>query len=79
MRRMELPGCFCSSVALSVLASQSKRSGRDVLIIASESGKTKDRGGCEFRKDSAKVVFYCGTSRVVIGCMRRDMLGRDLR
>ena len=62
-----------------MLASQSKRSGRDLLIIASQSGKAKDRWGCEFRKESANDVSYCGLSRVVIGRMRRAMLGRGLR
>ena len=62
-----------------MLASQSKRSGRDLLIIASQSGKAKDRWGCEFRKGSVNDVFYCGLSRVVIGRMRRAMLGRGLR
>ena len=62
-----------------MLASQSKRSGRDFVIIASQSGKAKDRYGCEFRKESANDVSYCGLSRVVIGCRRRAMLGRGLR
>ena len=60
-----------------MLASQSKRSSRDLMIIASKSGKVIDRWGCEFRKDSANdVVSCCGLSRVVIGRMRRAMLGR---
>ena len=69
---------FCSSVAPrpSVLALHSKRSGRGLLIIASQSEKAKDQRGCEFRKESANDVSYCGLSRVVIGCMRRAMLGR---
>ena len=62
-----------------MLASQSKRSGRDLLIIASQPGKAKDRWGFEFRKESANDVSYCGLSRVVIGRMCRTMLGRDLR
>ena len=37
-----------------MLASQSKRSGRDLLVITSQSGKAKDRWGSEFRKESAK-------------------------
>ena len=38
-------GCFCSSVTPrpSVLASQGTRSGRDLVIIASQTGKGKDR------------------------------------
>ena len=53
-------GCFCTSVAPrpSVLASQSKRSGRDLKAIMSQSGKAKDRRGCEFRKESANDVSY---------------------
>ena len=62
-----------------MLASQSKRSGRDLVIIASQSGKAKDRYGCEFRKESANDVSYCGLSRVVIGRMRRAILDRGLR
>ena len=62
-----------------MLASQSKRCGRDLLIISSQSGKAKDRWGCEFRKESANDVSYSGLSRVVIGRMRRVMLGRGLR
>ena len=62
-----------------MLASQSRRSGRDLLITASQSRKTKDRWGCEFRKESANGVFNCDLSRVVIGRMRRAMLGRDVK
>ena len=74
-------GCFCSSVAPrpSVLVSQSKRSGRDLLVIASQSGKAKDRWGFEFRKESANDFFCCGLSRVVLGRRRRAMIDRDLR
>ena len=81
MRRMEPSGCFCSSVAPMppVLASQSKRGGRDLLIIASQSGKAKDRWGCEFRKESVNDVSDCGLSRAVIGRMRRAILDRGLR
>ena len=81
MRRMEPSGCFCLSVAPwpSVLASQSKRSGQDLVITASQSGKAKDRWGCELRKESAHDVSYCGLIRFVIGRMRRTMLGRGLR
>ena len=50
-----------------MLVSQSKRSGRDLLVIASQSGKAKDRWGCEFRKESANDASYCGLSRVAIG------------
>ena len=62
-----------------MLVSQSKRSGRDVMVITSQSGKARDRRGCEFRKVSANDVFYGGLSRVVIRCMRRAILGRGLR
>ena len=62
-----------------MLASQSKRSGRDLLVIASQSGKAKDRWGCEFCKESANDVSYCGLSRIVIGRMLRAMLGRGSR
>ena len=62
-----------------MLASQSKRSDRDLLIIASQSGKAKDRWGCGFRKESANGVSYCGLSRIIIGRMRRVVLGKDLR
>ena len=62
-----------------MLALQSKRSGRDLVIIASQSGKAKDRYGCEFRKESANDVSYCGLSRVVVGRMRRAILVRGLR
>ena len=81
MRRMEPSGSFCSSVAPrpSVLASQSERSGRDVLIVATQSGKAKYLGGCEFRKESANDIFYCGLSRVVLGRVRRAISGRGLR
>ena len=74
-------GCFCTSVAPrpSTLTSQSKRSGRDLMAITSQSGKARDRRGCEFRKESANDVSYRGLSRVVIGRMRRAMLGRGLR
>ena len=80
MRRMEPSGCFCSSAALrsSVLASQSKRSGRDLLIIASQSEKAKE-WGCELCKESANDVSCCGLSRVVTGRVRRAMLGKGLR
>ena len=63
-----------------MLASQSKWSGRDLeVIIASQSGKAKDRWGCEFRKESTHDFSYCGLSRFVIGRMHRAMLGRGLR
>ena len=62
-----------------MLASQSKRSGRDLVIIASQSVKAKDRWGCEFHKESAHDVSYCGLIRFVIGRMRRPMLDRGLR
>ena len=62
-----------------MLASQSKRSGRDLLIIASQSGKARDRWGCEFRKERAHDVSYCGLIRFVIGRRCRAMLGRGLR
>ena len=62
-----------------MLASQSKRSGRDLLVIASQSGKAKDRWGCEFRKESANDVSYCGLSRVAIVRTRRAMFGKGLR
>ena len=62
-----------------MLASQRKRSGRDLVIIASQSGKAKVRWGCEFRKESAHDVSYCGLIRFVIGRIRRAMLGRGLR
>ena len=77
---MEPSGCFCSNVAPRppLLASQSKRSGRALLITASQSGETKDRWGCEFLKESENDVFYCDLSRVVIGRVRRVMLSRDL-
>ena len=61
-----------------MLTSQSKRNGRDLLIIASQSGRAKDRWGCEFRKESANDVSYCGLSRVVIGRMYRVILGRGI-
>ena len=53
-------GCFCTSVAPrpSVLASPSKRSGRDLKATMSQSGKARDRRGCEFRKESANDVSY---------------------
>ena len=41
-----------------MLTSQSKRSGRDSLIIAFQSEKAKGRWGCEFRKESASEVSY---------------------
>ena len=62
-----------------MLALQSRWSGRDLTITASQSGKTKNRWGCEFRKESAGDFFFCGLRRVVIGRMRRAMLGKDLR
>ena len=62
-----------------MLESQTKRSDRDLLTIASQSGKAKKRWGCKFHKESANDVFSCGFSRVVIGLMHRAMLGRDLR
>ena len=40
-----------------MLASESKQSDRCLLIITSQSGKSKDRWGCEFRKESANDVF----------------------
>ena len=61
-----------------MLASQSKRSGRDLLTITSQSGKAKDRWDCEFCKETANDVSYCGLSRVVIWRMRRTTLGRGL-
>ena len=64
---------------LSVLVLQSKRSGRDLLIVMSQSEKAKDRWGCESHKESANDYFYCGLSRVVIGHRRWTMLSRDLR
>ena len=62
-----------------MLASQSKRSGRDLVIIAPQSGKAKNRYGCEFHKESANDDSYCGLSTVVIRRMRRPMLARGLR
>ena len=41
-----------------MLASQSKRSGRDSEAIMSQSGKARGRRGCEFRKESANDVSY---------------------
>ena len=59
-----------------MLVSQSKRSSRDLMVIASQSGKAKDRWGCELRKESANDVSYYGLGRVVIGRMRRAILSR---
>ena len=77
---MEPSGCFCSNMAPrpSLLASQSKRGGRTLLINASQSGETKDRWGSEFLKESANDVFYRDLSRIIIERVRPVMLSRDL-
>ena len=62
-----------------MLASQRRRSGRNLLIIAAQPGEAKNRWSCEFRKESVNDFFYCALSRVVIGRRHRAMLGRNLR
>ena len=86
---MEPSGCCCSSVALrpSVLASQWKRNGRYLSIIASRSAKTRIDGAASSAKRAHTTFSIVGVnlnvalflSRAVIGRIRRVMLGRNLR